>query len=136
MPDQIIKGQSCELKVEIRNNSGSEILVNKRLAIGYRNSLSRELYLTITDKHSAENVGLQKVLYERKFSSSSDFIWLLPQQQISTQFNLFDWYEIPSSGTYTIQIFYQADEELAFKPEGLCRGVFSSEEKILTVLSK
>jgi len=76
------------------------------------------------------------VLYERYFSPESDFVWLLPQQQTSTHFNLFDWYDIPSAGTYTIRVCYQADEELAYKPEGLLKGEFCSEEKTLTVFSE
>ena len=134
MPDQILQGQPCEIKVDIRNVSGSAVLVNKRLSVGYQHSLSRELYVTICKKDTAVNIGLQKVLYERNFSPASDFVWLLPQQQTSTHFNLFNWYEMLPAGTYTIRVCYQADEELAYQPDGLCKGVFCSEEKILSVL--
>jgi|GEM_PF-2711447 len=136
MPDQILQGQPCEIKVDIKNISGSAVLVNKRLSVGYQNSLSRELYVTIFKKGTSIKMGLQKVLYERNFSTPSDFVWLLPQQQTSTHFNLFDWYEVPSAGTYTLHVCYQADEELAYKPDGLCKGVFCSEEKTVTFLSE
>jgi len=136
LPDEISIGQPCEIKVDIKNISGSSVLVNKRLSVGYQNSLSRELYISICEKGSSTDIGKQKVLYERQFSPSSDFVWLLPEQQISTKFNLLDWYEIPSAGIYTIQVFYQADEKLAYKPDGLCGGTFCSEEKILTVKSE
>jgi hypothetical protein len=136
MPDQILQGQPCEIKVEIKNISAASVLINKRLSIGYQNSLSRELFIIICKKNTSKNIGLQKVLYNRNFSSESDFVWLLPQQQTSTHFNLFDWYDIPSAGTYTIRVCYQTDEELAYKPEGLLKGEFCSEEKTLTVFSE
>jgi len=136
MPDQILQGQPCEINVDIKNVSDSSILVNKRLSVGYQNSLSRELYITICKKDSSTIIGLQKLLYNRNFSSESDFVWLLPQQQTSTHFNLFDWYDIPSAGNYTIRVCYQADEELAYKPKELLKGVFCSEEKTVTVFSE
>lgn len=136
MPDQIRYGQPCEIKVDIKNISASTVLVNKRLSVGYQQSLSRELYISICEKNTSKNIGLQKVLYNRNFSPESDFVWLLPQQQTSTHFNLFDWYDIPSAGTYTIRVCYQAGEELAYKPKELLKGVFCSEEKILTVFSE
>lgn len=136
MPDQFMYGQACEIKVDIRNVSGSAILVNKRLSVGYRNSLSRELFVTIFKKGTSINMGLQKVLYERDFSPVSDFVWLLPQQQTSTRFNLFNWYEMLPAGTFSVRVCYQADEELAYQPDGLCKGVFCSEEKTVTVISE
>lgn len=136
MPDQILQGQACEINVDIRNVSTSAVVVNKRLSVGYQNSLSRELYLTIFKKGTSINVGQQKVLYERNFSPISDLVWLLPQQQTSTHFNLFNWYEMLPAGTYSVRVCYQADEELAYQPDGLCKGVFCSEDKILTVISE
>lgn len=136
MPDQILRGQPCQINIELKNVSDSTVLINQRLAVGYRKSLSRELYITIQNQDNSEDIGLQKVLYERNFASAADFIWLLPQQEIHTSFNLFDWYEIPSAGTYMLSVCYQADEELAYQPEGLCRGTFCSEPKKVTVLSE
>lgn len=136
MPDQILQGQPCEIKVDIKNVSANRVMVNKRLSVGYQKSLSRELFISICHEGSSENIAEQKVLYERKFSPASDFVWLQPQQQTSTHFNLFDWYEIKAAGTYTLLICYQADEELAFKPEELCKGVFCSEEKKLTIIAE
>lgn len=136
MPDQILHGQPCEIKVDIKNISGSSVLVNKRLSVGYQHSLSREIYIIIYKKDTAINMGLQKVLYERNFSPDSDFVWLLPKQKTSTHFNLFNWHEMLPAGIYTVRVCYQADEELAYQPDGLCKGVFCSEEKILTVISE
>lgn len=129
IPAEIQPGQVCEITVEIKNVSNSSLVVNKRLSVGYQYSKSRELYVNICKPETEKNVGIQKVLYDREFSPPEDYIHLLPNQQISTKFNLFDWYEIPNAGVYMIQVFYQADEKLAYKPDGLCEGIFSSEEK-------
>lgn len=129
VPAEIQPGQVCEITVEIKNVSKTSTIVNKRLSVGYQQSLSRELIVTICKFDSEEDVGIQKVLYDREFSPPEDYIQLLPNQQISTKFNLFDWYEIPTAGVYTIQVFYQADEKLAYKPDGLCEGIFASNEK-------
>ncbi len=129
LPTEIQEGKSCEVLVEIKNVSSSGTIVNKRLAVGYQNSLSRELYVTICSEGSVENVGLQKVLYERLFSTPEDYVWLPSGEKINTKFSLFDWYEFPKAGKYTIQICYQADENLAYIPEGLCAGVFCSAKK-------
>jgi hypothetical protein len=115
--------------VEIENVSESPTIVNKRLSVGYEHSLSRELYVILSKPDSQEDVGIQKVLYERNFSTPEDYMQILPGQKISVKFNLFDWYEIPEKGKYNIRICYQADENLAYKPDGICKGVFCSEKK-------
>jgi len=127
--EKIKLGQVCEIIVEIKNVSNTSTIVNKRLSVGYQHSLSRELYVTICKTDSLEVVGIQKVLYERVFSPPEDYIQLLPNQQIVAKFNLFDWYEVPNAGNYTIWICYQADEKLAYKPDGLLSGVFCSKKK-------
>jgi hypothetical protein len=132
IPDKIRDGQPCEIVVEVKNISSSETIVNKRLSVGYQNSLSRELYIIICHEGLTENVGIQKVLYERSFSSHEDYVKLLPGKKISTKFNLFDWYEFPKAGNYTLQVCYQGDEKLAYKPDGLAKGILCAEKKMAT----
>lgn len=127
----IRRGQACEVTVEIKNVSNTSIVVNKRLSVGYKHSLSREIYVIICRPESEKVVGIQKVLYERVFSQPEDYIQLFPDQQIVAKFNLFDWYEVPEAGKYLLWICYQADENLAFKPKGICEGVFCSKKKII-----
>ena len=110
LPEKIRAGQPCEVQ----------------------NSLSRELYIIICHLGTTENVGIQKVLYERQFSASDDFVKLLPDEKISVKFNLFDWYEFPKTGNYSLQVCYQVDEKLAYKPNGLVEGIFCSEKKLVT----
>lgn len=135
LPDEIMLGKPCIVKVDIRNVSSSAFIVNKRLSVGYKDSLSRELFIIIRKKGASLNIGLQKLLYERDFSPASDYVSLKPQEQISTQFNLFDWYEVPKARTLTIQVCYQADENLAYKPDGLVEGIFYGEKKEVTFKS-
>lgn len=131
IPERIKSGQNCSVNVEIENVSNESVIINKRLAIGYQNSLSRELYVVIYHPDSTENVGIQKVLYERSFALQADFVSLKPGEKILTHFNLFDWYEFPQSGKYDLVVCYQADEELAYKPDGLVQGTFCSARKAI-----
>lgn len=128
LPEKIQAGQPCEVVIEIKNISSSEIVVNKRLSVGYQESISRELFITVCHLGSTENVGIQKMLYERPFSVADDYVKLLPDEIISVKFNLFDWYEFPKAGNYSLQVCYQADEQLAYKPDGLTEGIFCSEK--------
>jgi hypothetical protein len=121
------------VEVQIKNKSVQAMLLNKRLAVGYGNSLSRELFLEVYKKHSDELVSRQARLYERNFSSLEDYIWIEPGQSISCTFNLFEWYVLPSSGDYEMVMYYQADETLALKPVGLLTGTYASERISLTV---
>jgi len=131
LPNAVEFGQHCEINVEIVNVSNSLVVVNKRLSVGYRESLSRELFVSIFATDSDNEAGIQKVLYERPFSTRMDFIQIKPGEKIAAKFNLFDWYEIPKSGIYNLVVCYQADEELAFKPEGVVEGLFCSEKKTI-----
>lgn len=136
VPDEILTGEDCSIQVSLRNVSSKPILINKRMAVGYPRSLSRELYLIICRENSSVDVGRQKVLYQRNFPQPADYQVLQAGQTISSSFELFDWYEFPGSGTYTVQLCYQADEALAAKPEGICAGVFCSALKTVTFASE
>lgn len=122
------------MEVNITNKSAQAILLNKRLAVGYRSSLSRELFLEVYKKRSDEIVSQQARLYERTFSSLEDYIWVEPEQSISCIFNLFEWYVIPSSGDYEMILYYQADEALALKSAGLLEGIYASDRIGFTVI--
>ena len=76
-------------------------------------------------------VGIQKVLYEREFSAREDYVHLPSEGKISTKFNLFDWYDFPKTGKFLIQICYQGDENVAYKPDSICKGIFCSEKKTI-----
>ena len=107
-------------------------LVNKRLSVGYKKSQARELFVSITKIKENTEAGIQSQLYNRDFSQPADFVWLQPGEGIGAEFNLFDWYTVLSKGTYYIQVCYQADEALTYKPEAITKGIYSSNPKKIT----
>lgn len=131
LSETIESGQFFEIAVEIANVSNLPVIVNKRLSVGYRESLSRELFVSIFTADSDNEVGIQKALYERPFSTREDYIHVKPGKKLTAKFNLFDWYEFPKPGKYNILVCYQADEDLAMKPNGVVKGVFCSEKKTI-----
>lgn len=124
----------CLVEVQVTNKSAQPVLLNKRLSVGYRDSQSRELYFEIFGKGSTEDVGKRKLLYERPFASPEDYVWVEPEQSVAANFDLFEWYSLPSIGEYELVAYYQGDEKLAPKPTGLLTGTYCSERIALTVV--
>jgi hypothetical protein len=124
----------CMIEVRITNKSHQSVVLNRRLSVGYKNSLSRELFIEVFEEGSNEVVSREGLLYERAFSSPDDYVRVEPEQSIGTSFNLFEWYKLRSPGQYELVVYYQADENLALKPAGLLEDIFSSERIPLTVV--
>jgi hypothetical protein len=125
----------CWVEIQLTNKSPQPVRINRRLAVGYRHSQARELFLEVFKKDSAEVVSKQALLYERDFSPPDDYVWLAPEQSVSTSFDLFKWYSLPSPGEYELMVYYQADEPLAAKPADLLTGTHSSERVAFRVVN-
>jgi hypothetical protein len=111
------------------------VLINRRLAVGYRDSIARELFVEIY-KRGSDEVGSRKaLLYQRDLSSPEDYVWLAPGESIATSFDLFDGYTLPSAGEFDLIVCYQADEPLAPKAAGLLPGTYCSERVAFDVKS-
>lgn len=120
------KSGPCMVEIRVTNKGPQPVRINRRLAVGYRNSQARELFLEVFKKGSTEVVSKQALLYERDFSPPDDYVWLAPEQSVSALFDLFKWYSLPSPGEYELMVHYQADEPLAAKPADLLTGTYSS----------
>jgi hypothetical protein len=116
----------CKIEVRLTNRSLDAVLINRRLAVGYRDSVARELFVEVYKRESGEVVSQKALLYQRNFSSPEDYVWLAPGQSIATSFDLFEWYSLPSAGEFELVVCYQADEPLAPKPAGLLPGTYCS----------
>jgi hypothetical protein len=123
----------CRVEVRLTNQSPDAVLINKRLAVGYRDSAARELFAEVFKRESTEIVSQKALLYERAFSPPEDYVWLAPGQSVSTSFDLFEWYSLPTRGDFELIVYYQADEPLAAKPAGLLSGTYASERIALNV---
>ncbi len=118
-------GRPCLLKVTLTNRSKTRVRINKRLAVGYRDNDSRELFLALTDAQG-RRVEHMVVDYDRDPSAPSDYVWLPPGASISTQFNVFEWYRPKAAGSYRLTAHYQADEPDMDVPPDVFKGVVSS----------
>jgi len=124
----------CNVEVRLTNQSADAVLINKRLAVGYRDSHARELFAEVFKRESTEIVSQKALLYERAFSLPEDYVRLVPGQSVSTTFDLFEWYSLPTPGDFELVVYYQADEPLAAKPAELLRGTYASERAALSVI--
>ena len=123
----------CRVEVRLTNQSLDAVLINRRLAVGYRDSIARELFIEVYKRGSDEVVSRKALLYQRDFSSPADYVGLAPGQSIAKSFDLFEWYSLPSAGEFELIVCYQADEPLAPKPAGLLLGTYCSERLAFSV---
>jgi len=130
----VMMGKPCNLKVVVRNTGDSAVTVNSRLAVGYKNSLARELFAELTDAATNNPAPYYESDINRDFSGPGDYKVLQPGASVSTTFDLYEYYNPMKSGKYRLIISYQADEPLATVPESTMRGVFVSDPIELNIL--
>lgn len=113
--------------VKLTNQQTEPVLINRRLGIGYRHSVDRELFAEVFQRGGNDVISKQAAYYQRDPASATDYVWLQPGESVSTSFDLFEWYTLPGPGEYDLVINYRADDALDARPEGLLTGVHSSE---------
>jgi hypothetical protein len=120
-----------QVKVTLENVSNDILIINKRLSVGYENSISRELYFNVIDANTKEVIGIPTESYDRPPAYFDEYGALKPKESISTTFDLSEWQEINlPKGKHPLEIigFYQADENHYEKrPENVVQGIFQSE---------
>jgi hypothetical protein len=131
--EPIYPGAPCPVEVTIVNQAVEPVMVNRRLAIGYQDSLARELFIELRDPKTDSPAPVLEVDYQRDFSPSSDYGYLPPGEKVSVSFDLFEWSEPVNPGTYLLVVHYQADEPLADPPLEILHGVYASKPIILKV---
>lgn len=120
--------------VKLTSQHAAPVLINKRLAIGYRNSLDRELFAEVFPRGGDEVISREARDYQRDAASPADYVWLQPGESVSTSFDLFRWYRVPGPGEYDLVVNYRADDARDAQPEGLLTGVHSSERVAFDVI--
>jgi hypothetical protein len=135
IPQQPVRlDRRCWVRVTLSNAGPERVLVNGRLAVGYRGNLARELYAELTDLATGGPALIYEVDYDRRFSPRSDYVWLSPGESLSTTFDLWEWYAPSEAGRYLLVMYYQADEQLADAPEETVRGVCAAAPIELDIL--
>lgn len=128
--ENLYRGERPCMALVIVSNIGKEpLLINKRLAVGYRNSDSRELFVEVHRKGTEEIVSIENQDYNRSPASSQDYHVLQAGEFITSSFDFCEWYNIPLdvNGELEMVVFYQADETNHEKPEAVLKGIFASE---------
>jgi hypothetical protein len=116
------------VRVSLTNHGSAPVVVNRRLSIGYRDSLARELFVEVYRPGDADVVSGQALLYDRDTSTPDDYVTLEPGDEIAGSFDLVEWYTLPSEpGSYDLVVCYQADEPLAAPPPDILPGIHASE---------
>jgi hypothetical protein len=115
------RSSPAPVSVTVTNVSDTPVLVNRRLAPGYRESLSREVWGDVRDEAGAE-ATVSTIDYERDFPTADDYGELAPGASVSGEFDLFHYARPQRPGRYTITIVYQADEPVANPPDGVVVG--------------
>ncbi len=126
LSEPVYLGHPLMVKAILINNGDNAVLVNSRMALGYENMPSRELYLKIIDEKSGEHAGINEVDINRDFSTPGDFCSLAPGDSVKVTFNLFEFYQLTRPGKYRLTAYYDASEPLAAKPPGSDSGTVES----------
>jgi hypothetical protein len=107
--------------VTVANVSDAPVLVNRRLAPGYRDASSREVWADVRDADGAP-ADVATIDYERDLPGPGDFGELAPGESMTTEFDVFHYARPQRPGRYSITVVYQADEALAQPPPGTVAG--------------
>ena len=97
------------MRVTVVNDGPDAVVVNGRLAPGYADSLSREVYAELTTAAGAPAAYAERD-YERPWPTDEDFVELGPGEAVSGEFDLFHWYRPREPGAYRAVLVY-ADEQ-------------------------
>jgi hypothetical protein len=122
----VARSAPAPVSVTVTNVSDAPVLVNRRLAPGYRDAISRELWADVRDESGAP-AAVATIDYERALPMPDDFGELAPQESMAGEFDLFHYSRPQRPGRYAVTIVYQADEPLADPPPGTVTGEHASE---------
>jgi hypothetical protein len=128
----VARSGRAPVAVSVTNVSDSPVLVNRRLAPGYRDSSSRELWADVRDEAGAPAL-LSTIDYERDLPTTGDYGELAPGESIAGAFDLFHYARPQRPGRYAVTVVYQADEPQAGPPPGIVAGEHAAEPVILDV---
>ncbi|MDR8390603.1 hypothetical protein NC796_05600 [Aliifodinibius sp. S!AR15-10] len=134
-PDQVSLKKPLEVEISLKNSGDDRVLVNTRMAVGYEDSISRELYLELERVDQPEKLDYIEYDINRDFSPSSDYRWLQPGETITTSFDLLNYYHLTQPGTYRLSAFYQANEDLADTPEDIYPFTVKSEPVVVDIVT-
>lgn len=126
--------QPLWVTITLKNAGDSPLLINTRFAMGYKISISRELYAELVDETALQNAVYSPVKINRDDPVTTDYSLLQSGKSITKKIDLFHYYHPRKPGKYSITIFYQADEALKNRPAAVCKGTISTNPVSIEVL--
>jgi hypothetical protein len=122
------------VEITLKNAGDSPLLINTRFAMGYKTSISRELYAELVDKTAPQNAVYSPVKINRDDPGVTDYSLLKSGKLITKKIDLFHYYHPRNPGKYRITIFYQADEVCKNKPTEVYKGTISTNPISIEIL--
>jgi hypothetical protein len=132
LPGRVARSGPAPVTVTVTNVSDGPVLVNRRLAPGYRDATSRELWADVRDEDGAE-AEVATIEYERDLPGRDDYGELAPGESVAGEFDLFHYARPRWPGRYNVTISYQADEPVANPPAGVVAGEHAAEPIVVDV---
>jgi hypothetical protein len=117
--DPLRRADPAPVTLVLINAGPAPLVVNRRMAPGYVDSVSREVYFDVDGEY-----GKRK--YERELPAPSDFVLLEAGAQLVAEIDLLGWYRLRAAGSYRVRAHYQCSEELVEPPPGAFVGVVDS----------
>jgi hypothetical protein len=126
--------QPFGVEITLKNAGDSPLLINTRFAMGYKISISRELYADMIDESAPQIAAYSPVKINRDDPGATDYSLLQSGKSITKKIDLFHYYHPRKPGKYSITIFYQADEALKNTPAAVYKGTISTNPISIEIL--
>lgn len=130
----VLRSMPCWVEVTLINPLAEPVMINGRLAMGYKERPNRELFAEVFGRGGDAIVSKEARLYQRDLPSDADYISLQPGESVSTKFDLFKWYTLASIGDYDLVVSYSPDTPARHQPSTLLTGIFSSDRIPFSVI--
>jgi hypothetical protein len=108
------RGASIPIVLTLANTSTTPLWVNRRIGVGYQDSLFREVYFTVTDAVTGAVVPVadkDRADAHRLPPSRADFAELAPGAMRSERIDLAIWFRFPRAGRYRVAFTYHNDAD-------------------------
>ena len=130
--DEIMReNEPFYINVTLTNVSDQEVLINSRLAVGFEDDISREIYFQLKEVESGKEASLIPLDINREDAEKENFQNLKSKESISTKVNFANFYIPEKKGKYELTGFYQADENSFNRPDEVIKGIFKSNSVII-----
>ena len=104
--DEVGAGAPTPTRIALVNCGEAAAVVNARLAMGYADSLDREVYLELERDGAAYRGWTSWMLdYRRKPLDANALRELAPREQVGSEIDLQEWYRL-EPGTYRVRAVY------------------------------